>query len=231
MAHTPRSSQDSSSLDDAAPSTVPDPVEPGGDELPFTRVSGKEYGYHRGQVEEFMERARRAYERGEGLTARDVRHTVFDAVRGGYAADQIDEVLDRLEDTLAQTERDRDIAAVGVQAWGESRRAERDVLLGRLEREPGERFRRPGSARRASYDVADVDALCDRIRTALDSGTPSVQGGLRQRGAHRPVTVDDVRRAVFEAAEDGPGYDEAQVDAFLDAVIEYLAAEDRSVTA
>lgn len=137
MAHSPRTPPASASLEASAPSTVPDPVEPGSDRLPFRRVPGKEYGYHLGQVEEFMDRARTAYEQGQGLTARDVRHTVFDAVRGGYAAAEIDEVLDRLEDTLALAERDRDIASLGVHTWAKSRRTEREVLLGRLDRSPG----------------------------------------------------------------------------------------------
>lgn len=228
MAHSPRTTQASTTLDDSAPSSVPDPVEPGSDALPFRRVSGKDYGYHRGQVEEFMGRARDAYEQGEGLTARDVRHTVFDAVRGGYAAEEIDEVLDRLEDTLAQSERDRDIDALGVHAWAESRRKELEVLMGRLERSPGERFRHPASTSAASYDIAEVDALCDGISLALGASPRPERG---HRGPRRPVSVDDVRRAVFEAAEDRPGYDEAQVDAFLDAVIEFMAAEDPSVSA
>lgn len=227
MAHSPRTPPASASLEASAPSTVPDPVEPGRDRLPFRRVPGKEYGYHLGQVEEFMDRARTAYEQGQGLTARDVRHTVFDAVRGGYAAAEIDEVLDRLEDTLALAERDRDIASLGVHTWARSRRTEREVLLGRLDRSPGERFRRPSSASAASYDPAEVDALCDRISLAL--GLSPRPAGVQQ-GRRRPVAVDDVRRAVFEAAEGEPGYDEAQVDAYLDAVIEFMAAEDPSIS-
>ena len=106
MAFSSRS-QPAPSGDSAGPSQVPDPVEPGSSELPFGRVSGKDYGYHSGQVEEFMTRARQAYEQGIGLTAREVRHAVFDAVRGGYSAEAVDEALDRLEDTLAQAERER----------------------------------------------------------------------------------------------------------------------------
>ncbi|WP_277246041.1 DivIVA domain-containing protein [Micrococcus terreus] len=228
MAFSSRS-QPAPSGDSAGPSQVPDPVEPGSSELPFGRVSGKDYGYHSGQVEEFMTRARQAYEQGIGLTAREVRHAVFDAVRGGYSAEAVDEALDRLEDTLAQAERDERIAAEGIQAWAESRRAEREVLLGRLNRPAGERFRRPTAVKAASYDQREVDALCERIGLTLGAD-PALAGSGSQRGPRRPVSVDDVRRCTFEAAEGEPGYDEAQVDAFLDAVIEYLSGEDRSLT-
>jgi DivIVA domain-containing protein len=38
--------------------------------------------------------------------------------------------------------------------------------------------------------------------------------------------VDTVRRAVFRAAKGDEGYDEAQVDVFLDRVVELMAAID-----
>lgn len=228
MSTAPRSGDSSLEQPEDALAAVPEPVDEDSDELPFSRVSGREYGYHPRQVEDFMAKARRAYETGEGMSAREVRTVGFDPVKGGYNASEIDDLLDRLEDTLSQEERDRLIDAEGPEAWAEARRRERDVLLGRLRRAPGERFRAPSARAAVSYSAADVDKLCDRLLPTLD---PEAPAPTTSRGTRRTVSVNVVRQAVFGAAGDEPGYDEAQVDAFLDAVIEYLAADDASLSA
>ena len=86
------------------------------------------------------------------------------------------------------------------------------VLRARLHREPGERFRRPSKKNVPSYNVADVDALCDRLIQYFEEDVP--------------LSVDEVRRAVFGRAEGAEGYEENQVDAFLDRTIELMAAID-----
>lgn len=62
-----------------------------------------------------------------------------------------------------------------------------------------------------------VDALVDRLRVTLagaeDSTDPDAEGGL---------TADDVRRAAFSEAEGAAGYEEGQVDAYLDAAVDVL---------
>ena len=42
----------------------------------------------------------------------------------------------------------------------------------------------------------------------------------------QPLSVDNVRRAVFRPAKGKDGYEETQVDAFLDRVVELMAAID-----
>ncbi|OOL28068.1 cell division protein DivIVA, partial [Rhodococcus rhodochrous] len=78
-------------------------------------------------------------------------------------------------------------------------------------------FRRPSRADAVSYDVDQVDALVDRLRVTLagaeDSTDPGAEGGL---------TADDVRRASFGEAEGAAGYEEGQVDAYLDAAVDVL---------
>ncbi|MFC7402888.1 DivIVA domain-containing protein [Citricoccus sp. GCM10030269] len=190
------------------------------DRQPFELADRGTFGYHRKQVDDFMARARLAYEGGGGLRSSDIRHVSFDAVKGGYRADQVDDVLDRLEDALAKAERAERIEAEGEDAWNARVNASIDVLRGRLDRPDGERFRRPstsghgrrgktGSSTGASYDIAEVDALCHRL-SARFMGRDDVR-------------ADDLRRAVFSAGEGANGYDEAQVDAFLDAAIDVLA--------
>ena len=158
---------------------------------PFDVVPPDTYGYHRRQVDRFMTRARIAYEGAGGLRSADIRRTTFDAVKGGYAADQVDEVLDRLEDALARAEREERIRAEGEEGWSARVQGSVEILRGRLERPDGERFRRPSRAGATSYDVGGVDALCRRV--------PAPVGG---RGA---LSADDVRPAGFVAAPGGGG--------------------------
>lgn len=182
---------------------------------PFDLADRGTFGYHRKQVDRFMARARVAYE-GEGdLRATEIRHLSFDAVKGGYQADQVDDVLDRLEDALAQAERQRRIDRDGEEAWQARVDASIDVLRGRLDRPDGERFRRPAGGQDSGYDRGQVDALCRRLSARFD-----------QRPGGGDLVVDDLRRAVFAAAPAAAAYDEAQVDAYLDAAIDVLSVLD-----
>ncbi|GAA4771082.1 DivIVA domain-containing protein [Citricoccus nitrophenolicus] len=182
---------------------------------PFELADRETFGYHRKQVDQFMARARVAYEGGGGLRASDIRHLSFDAVRGGYRADQVDDVLDRLEDALAQAERQRRIDQEGEDAWQARVSASIDVLRARLERPDGERFRRPVSGADSGYDRSDVDVLCRRLSARFD-----------RRPGGGDLVADDLRRAVFTAASGADAYDEAQVDAYLDAAIDVLSVLD-----
>lgn len=182
---------------------------------PFDLAERGAFGYQRKQVDQFMARARVAYEGSGDLRAADIRHISFDAVKGGYQADQVDDVLDRLEDALARAERERRIEAEGEDAWQARVGASVDVLRGRLDRPDGERFRRPARGRDASYDRAEVDALCHRLSARFD-----------QRPGGGDLTADDLRRVVFAPGSGTDGYDEAQVDAYLDAAIDVLSVLD-----
>jgi DivIVA domain-containing protein len=199
---------------------------------PFDLAGHGEFGYHRRQVDDFMARARASYEGGGTLRSSDIRHTTFDAVRGGYAAEQVDDVLDRLEDALAQAERERRIEAEGEEAWSARVQESVRVLRGRLDRPDGERFRR-GEARAASYDLAGVDGLCRRLAARFAPRPPAgrpVTGAAGSGDAGRldaaHLDADELRRVVFGPAVGAAGYDEAQVDAFLDAAIDVLTVLD-----
>lgn len=216
------------------------------DRRPFELAEPGVLGYHRRQVDRFMDRARTAYEGGGGLRAADIRHVSFDAVKGGYRADQVDDVLDRLEDALARADRERRIEAEGEGAWNARVEASVEVLRGRLDRPDGGRFRRPVGDE--GYDRTEVDALCRRIAGYLDQldrgyrrgGGASSDGGdgnNRGNGNHggdgnnrggrdADLTADDLRRAVFGPASGARAYDEAQVDAYLDAAIDVLTVLD-----
>jgi DivIVA domain-containing protein len=182
----------------------------------FDRVQRNEYGYNAKQVDQFLQRARVSFENphaaAETIKSADVRAVSFDPVKGGYAAAGVDAALDRLEDAFARRERDDLIAARGEDAWLREIGKLSGLLRGRLHRPDGERFRRPAGARGRSYNTVDVDNLCRDLIGYLEED--------------RPLSVDNVRRAVFRAAKGKDGYEETQVDAFLDRVVELMAAID-----
>jgi DivIVA domain-containing protein len=182
----------------------------------FERVQRNEYGYNAKQVDQFLQRARVSLETPTAavhvITSADVRAVAFDPVKGGYAAAVVDAALDRLEDAFARRERDELVAAKGEDAWLREIGSLSGILRGRLHRPDGERFRRPSGSRGRSYNTVDVDNLCHDLIGYLEED--------------RPLSVDNVRRAVFRPAVGKDGYEENQVDAFLDRVVELMAAID-----
>ncbi len=182
----------------------------------FDRVQRNEYGYNAKQVDQFLQRARVSFENphaaAEVIKSADVRAVSFDPVKGGYAAAGVDAALDRLEDAFARRERDDLITARGEDAWLREIGKLSGLLRGRLHRPDGDRFRRPAGTRGRSYNTVDVDNLCHDLIGYLEHD--------------QPLSVDNVRRAVFRQAKGKDGYEETQVDAFLDRVVELMAAID-----
>jgi DivIVA domain-containing protein len=182
----------------------------------FDRVQRNQYGYNAKQVDEFLQRARVSFESdrtpGRPVRSADVRAVSFDPVKGGYAAAGVDAALDRLEDALARRERDELVAERGEEAWLRDIGRLAGLLRGRLHRPDGERFRRPAKAKVRGYNTADVDELCHELIGYLEED--------------KPLSVDSIRRAVFRPTAGRDGYEESQVDAFLDRVVELMSAID-----
>lgn len=189
------------------PATAPGSHGPG-----FRRVGRLAQGYDVRQVDGFFSRARAAYERGaqrSAVTSADVRRVGFDLVRGGYEVGQVDSALDRLEDAFARREYEATRARLGEDGVLAELTKRAQVLRGRLVRPDGQRFDRARGLAPA-YEVTDVDRLCVRLLGYFDDG--------------EPMSVDEVRRAVFRPRRGSRGYAEPQVDAFLDRVVEVMAA-------
>lgn len=175
----------------------------------FPLASGKQLGYRIDEVDHFLDRARSTYETHgrvvAPVTAAEIRAKAFSVKRRGYAARFVDVAMDRLEEVFFERERRARIAAIGEDAWW----AEVQVLLsevrGRLQRERGKRFRRRGWFA-TGYRRSQVDAFLDRAAGMLSG--------------NEALATADVRSAVFHA--EWRGYDEDQVDAFLDAIIEVM---------
>ncbi|SEE58612.1 DivIVA domain-containing protein [Arthrobacter alpinus] len=182
----------------------------------FKLVGPKEVGYNVKQVDVFLERARAYFlntdTSGKAITSLDVRTASFDPARGGYNAQAVDAAMDRIEDEFVLREKELLIAGEGEKAWMMKIGKTASVLRARLHRPDGERFRRPSRKGAQSYNIKDVDVLCRELLVYIED--------------NGELSVDVVRRAVFAPEKGADGYEESQVDAFLDRVVELMASID-----
>lgn len=200
----------------AAPQVDSKPAAKKASNSAFTLVGPKENGYRTASVDAFFTRLADDYElmlTGAQLskdvnTSRTIRGAVFEAEPGGYLPAEVDRALDRVEDRFSELERRLYIQKYGQTTWNDAIAELRLLLLGRLRRPDGERFRRPSKRLTKGYFVKDVDALCHQLMEHL-------------KGQHQ-LLPDDIRAVSFTAATGELSYEETQVDAFLDRCIEYL---------
>jgi DivIVA domain-containing protein len=178
----------------------------------FPRTRKSKRGYDVDEVEEFLEIARGAYSAEAGaatvVTAESIRTMAFTMQKGGYSPVHVDAALERLEDAFASRERDRAFATPGADAaWYGQARSAAQVILDRLARPSGAKFRRVGPFTRA-YSVRDVDAFSQRLVDYFQHG--------------KPLSIDQVRTVTFRPAR--RGYNETQVDMLLDRVVTVMLA-------
>ncbi|MHC2998934.1 DivIVA domain-containing protein [Microbacterium sp. HJ5] len=174
----------------------------------FPETRGREKGYDKQAVDDFLARARTAFEAGgEPLTAAEVRQSAFPLVRHGYAIASVDAALGRIEDAFAAREREAAVSEAGARAWVGSTRETAQTVLDRLSRPRRRRFDRV-STLRYGYRIDEVDLVADKLSRYLETG--------------ESVTIEQVRSVAFRMQRGG--YREAQVDAVLDAVVEVMLA-------
>ncbi|WP_232711179.1 MULTISPECIES: DivIVA domain-containing protein [unclassified Microbacterium] len=179
----------------------------------FPEAPRRVLGYDKAAVDAFLERARQEFE-GEPspdgtpyLDAASVRTAAFPLVKRGYAIEPVDAALARIEDAFAARDREAAVATTGTRVWVERARDDAQVLLDHLSRPRRRRFARAGWLR-FGYRTDEVDLVADRLVEYFETG--------------RPITVDQVRAVAFRMQR--RGYQEEQVDALLDAVIDVMLA-------
>ena len=177
----------------------------------FPRTRKSRRGYNIDQVEDFLEEARRVYNAEPGaptvLGADEIRRTAFALQKGGYSPAHVDAALERLEDAFASRERDHARQAAGDDAWYMSARNNAKDIIGRLARPAGQKFHRAGFLAEG-YDRKQVDAFADRLADYFLKASP--------------MSIEDVRTIAFRPKKGG--YREAQVDYFLDSVVNVMLA-------
>lgn len=179
---------------------------------PFPTVEGKARGYRSDEVDAFLSLVKRTYEGDQSLsepiTSSTIRRRGFRLVRNGYDPRYVDAALDRLEEVLFERERREFQERHGLEAWNQHIASLGKEIAQAMREDRERRFTRT-SIFSSGYRISQVDAVIDQIAERLDQ--------------QLDIRVNDVRTVRFYPQR--RGYDEAQVDAYLDAVVEYLLAQ------
>jgi len=170
----------------------------------FHRVGRLHKGYHRRQVDTFLNQVEVAL---GGVfvppTATDVRQAGFELVHGGYDVAEVDDYLDVLEDRVILAQ-----SATAGRRGRPDLASEAAYLRDELSAPYMRRFPRARFYRRG-YAVDDVDDFVDAVVATLQ-GTSDAGG----------VGVEEVRSAPFRGRRGG--YREDAVDDAMDRVVEHL---------
>ena len=189
----------------------------------IARAGKRKWGYNPEQVDEFLERTHALYDSEDAqLTQQDIQNVSFDLSKGGYVISQVDAALGRLERAVVDQQTTREIARHGRVVWKAQTEDLYRSLAAHADRAARQRFR-PGDAKAPSYDRKQVDRLVDQVidKAAVELG---VDG----------VTADDVKdlvdvnstsvaNVIFTQRKGKRGYDERQVDNYLNACVRLLS--------
>lgn len=176
----------------------------------FPLVAKGQLGYDTKQVDELIDLARSHFADPSGhlVTASRLRNSQFALVKGGYSISAVDAALDRLDDAFGVQEAQKQIAVTGHHGLEAKVEHLIELLQGRVQRKAGNKFRKvPWFLR--GYSPRQVDQLLNDVGGWLQSGST---------GADRTERVVRLRSVVFKTK--WGGYDEAQVDAFIDRSVE-----------
>ncbi|NEG70612.1 DivIVA domain-containing protein [Bifidobacterium choloepi] len=192
----------------------------------IAREKKRKWGYDPRQVDEFLEQTHARYDNDDpDLTQGVIQNVSFDLRKGGYVISQVDATLERLERAVVDKQTARDIQRSGRVAW----KAQADQLYRELaahaNRAERERFA-PGEGKAPSYDRKQVDTVVDNIieKAGLDL---KIAAGIDvdpdDAEALEDVTSSAVANTVFTQRKGKKGYDERQVDYFLNACVALLS--------
>lgn len=186
-------------------------------------VSKRKWGYDVPQVDEFLERAHKLYDsEGMQLTQKDIQNVSFEMRKGGYAIAQVDAALARLERAVVDKQTTWEITQHGRVAW----KAETEDLYRQIathaQRPERKRFA-AGKDKQPSYDRKQVDRLVDQIvdKAAAELG---VDGAGRDRSKKDiDLNAQRVANVIFTQRRGKRGYDERQVDYYINACVQLLS--------
>lgn len=186
------------------------------------RVGKRKKGYDVRQVDAFLEQAHALYEQdGVELKRSDIQDASFDIVKGGYAIPQVDATLERLAKAVSDKDTSYEIAELGRVAWKAQVEALYHQLEAHAERAEGERFA-PGEAKKPSYDRKQVDRLIDRIMDQAGDELDRISSDAEAGDDGARLTAQSVSDVMFTQRKGRRGYDERQVDYYLNACADLL---------
>ncbi len=193
----------------------------------IARVGKRKKGYDVHQVDAFLEQAHALYEAdGIQLHRSDIQDASFDIVKGGYVIPQVDAALERLEQAVTDKQTQYDIAQLGRVAWKAQTEAQFQELDRHAQRAEGQRFA-PAQPKTPSYDCKQVDRLIDRVLAKAEAELERISAGSSGRQgpeADPTLTSQYVEDVSFTQRKGKHGYDERQVDYYLNACVNLLAS-------
>ncbi|MBW3091740.1 DivIVA domain-containing protein [Bifidobacterium sp. 82T10] len=189
----------------------------------IARAGKRKLGYDTGQVDAFLDRAHALYDSDESaLTQRDIQNVSFDMAKDGYDIAQVDAALSRLERAVVDRQTATQIADQGRVAWRAQTEDLYRQIANHVSRAHRARFQ-DGQKKTPSYDRKQVDRLIDNIVDKV-AAELAVDGARRQDvDKFKNVTSASVSSAIFTQRKGKAGYDERQVDYFLNACVQLLS--------
>ena len=188
------------------------------------RVGKRKLGYNVAQVDAFLERAHTLYESDEArLTQQDIQEVSFDLERNGYVIGQVDAALSRLERAVVDKCTEQEISECGRVAWKARAEELYRKLLKHAQRDYRERFDN-GASRRPSYARKQVDIMVDQ---ALDKIALMLGHELEwetDENTLNDINSTYVSNVIFTQKTGKHGYDERQVDYYLNACVRLLSS-------
>ena len=189
----------------------------------IARAGKRKWGYDPAQVDAFLERAHALYDsEGMNLTQHDIQNVSFDLRKNGYVIAQVDAALGRLERAVVDKQTTWEIAQHGRVTWKAKTEKLYHEVQNHAERNERERFK-SGAPKQPSYDKKQVDRLVDQIvdKAAAALGVDGVtEDDVRSLADLNANTVNNV---IFTQRKGKKGYDERQVDYFLNSCVQLLS--------
>lgn len=193
----------------------------------IARVGKRKRGYDVDQVNTFLEHAHTLYDDDSmALKRSDIQDASFDIARGGYSIPQVDATLERLGQAVTDKQTTYDIHELGRVAWKAQMEAQYNELKKHADRAAGARFA-PGAAHTPSYDRRQVDHLIDDVMRSAQMELRSIATDDNSAPAQEelPVmTAKSVEDMAFTQRRGDHGYDERQVDYYLNACVSLLGS-------
>lgn len=189
----------------------------------IARAGKRKWGYDPSQVDAFLERAHALYDSDDAqLSQQDIQNVSFDLRKNGYVIAQVDAALARLERAVVDKQTTREIRQNGRVAWkAQTEELYREIST-HASRAAKERFR-PGAKKAPSYDRKQVDRLVDQIvdKAAAELGVD----GVTEDDVRKLVDLNSnsVANVIFTQRKGKHGYDERQVDNYLNACVRLLS--------
>lgn len=186
------------------------------------RVGKRKKGYSVEQVNDFLERAHSLYESDDiRLTQKDIQDVSFDLEDEGYAIPQVDAALSRLERAVVDKTTEYEISHRGRIVWKAQADSEYRVLLNHSQRDYKMRFD-SGQSRKPSYDKKQVDNVVNKTLDKI-----SILLGYKPTWGNSSSDLDGidamfVSNVLFTQRSGKHGYDERQVDYYLNAAYDCL---------